>query len=357
MANIKVRHLVQKGNAFYWQPTTALRNQGWKCRKLANNMEAAIAEAEKINDELDRWRLGSGEISAVPVMNSVKSLIVSYQRSNKYLDLKPRTRRDYDYRLSIIEKWAGTTPVEAITPAAVSNLWQNLAKKSKYKANMTVAVLRLLLQHAIRPLGWLQFNPASRPDLAYIQPRSTIWTREEEELAVKIADQMGYFNLGTAILLGAYMAQREGDILKIDWRDYAGGGIFVKQNKTGAYICVPLHPVLKARLDSYTDRRGLIVKSDYDGGQYTQSSFIKNFARVRKAVCEKIPEFERCWFMDLRRTAIVRLAEAGCTEAQISAVSGHKIDTCRRILETYLPRNSTMAQEAINKLTAYLPAA
>lgn len=83
---------------------------------------------------------------------------------------------------------------------------------------------------------------------------------------------------------------------------------------------------------------------------YTQDAFTHRFDEVRKEVCKKIPEASRCKFMDLRRTAIVRLAEANCTEAQISAVSGHKIDTCRRILETYLPRNSQMAKAAITKL-------
>ncbi|MCP4392938.1 MAG: hypothetical protein GY804_01515 [Alphaproteobacteria bacterium] len=57
--------------------------------------------------------------------------------------------------------------------------------------------------------------------------------------------------------------------------------------------------------------------------------------------------------MDLRRTAVVRLAEAGATEAQIAAVTGHKIETTRQILETYLPRTSDMAEAAITKLTTH----
>lgn len=361
MANIKVRHLVQKGNSFYWQPTAALREKGWKPRKLANNLEAAIAEAEKINDELDRWRVGSCEVSSVPVINSVKALIAAYQRSNRYLDLSPRTKIDYDYRLSIIEKWAGKTPVSAITPAAVENLWQNLARTSKYKANMTITILRLILFYAIRPLGWIQFNPASHPGLGGIPPRDIVWEDDEIFAFVKTADRLGYYNLGTAVLIGVCLAQREGDILSLDWRAYDGHNVLIKQNKTGAYICVPVHPVLKARLDAYPNKSGRIIRSEYHGGEYPQSTFIKNFSKVRKIVCEQLPEFKRCQFLDLRRSAIVRLAEVGCTEAQISAVSGHKIDTCRRILETYLPRNSKMAREAIakfsNTFAAYLPAA
>lgn len=38
---------------------------------------------------------------------------------------------------------------------------------------------------------------------------------------------------------------------------------------------------------------------------------------------------------DLRRTGIVRLAEAGATTPQIAALSGHSIDYCQRIIDTY----------------------
>lgn len=356
MANIKVRHLVNRGGCYYWQPSTKLRSLGWRCRRLSDTLEAAIAEAEKINEELDGWRGGKTKVSQVPVVNSVSSLITSYKKSNKYRRLDDRTKTDYDYRLDIIEKWAGKVPVEAITRKAVHEFWEALAKTSDWKANATVRVLRLLLNYAV-DLGELGVNPASRPGLVDTPGRDVVWSVPETQKFVEIADKLGYFNVGTAILLGAFLAQREGDILSLDWSLYANGAFTVRQHKTGAYIAVPVHPILKARLDLIEDKTGLVVKSDLDGKKYTQSAFIHRFGLIRKRVIAEMPEAQRCKFLDLRRTAIVRMAEAGCTEAQISAVSGHKIDTCRRILEVYLPRNSKMAQEAISKYTQYLPLA
>lgn len=55
-------------------------------------------------------------------------------------------------------------------------------------------------------------------------------------------------------------------------------------------------------------------------------------------------------YRDLRRTLIVRLAEAGVDLPGIAAVSGHKIETCKKILETYLPRTGKMASAAIETL-------
>ena len=56
------------------------------------------------------------------------------------------------------------------------------------------------------------------------------------------------------------------------------------------------------------------------------------------------------WFLDLRRTTVVWLAEAGSTKAEVAAITGHLIDRVRTILETYLPRTGPMAVAAIAKL-------
>ncbi len=356
MARLKVRHLIKRNSGYYWQPSTALRQAGWKCRRLANTFEAAIAEAEKINADVDKWRSGAVEVATVPVVNSVSALIASYKKSKNYRKLADNTKEDYDYRLELIDKWAGKVPVTGITRKAVHDFWEKLARKSEWKANATIRVLRLLLNYAI-DMEIIGINPATRPGLISIAPRNVVWTREELFAAVESADKLKYYNIGTAILLAAFLAQREADILKLEWSDYQNGAFFIRQNKTKAYIAVPVHPILKERLDTYKDRFGLVVKSDLTGRKYTKDAFTHRFDLIRKDVCKKLPEMERCKFMDLRRTAIVNLAEAGCTEAQISAVSGHKIDTCRRILETYLPRNSTMARDAIAKYESYLPAA
>ena len=50
-----------------------------------------------------------------------------------------------------------------------------------------------------------------------------------------------------------------------------------------------------------------------------------------------------CQRRDLRRTGIVRLAEAGATTPQIAAISGQSIDYCQRIVDTYLPRRPEVA--------------
>jgi integrase len=56
-------------------------------------------------------------------------------------------------------------------------------------------------------------------------------------------------------------------------------------------------------------------------------------------------------FHDLRGTAVTRLAIAGCTEAEIAAITGHSLRDVAAILDAhYLHRDPALAENAIRKL-------
>ena len=59
-------------------------------------------------------------------------------------------------------------------------------------------------------------------------------------------------------------------------------------------------------------------------------------------------------FHDLRGTAVVTLARAGCNEVEIYSITGHKPGDVQAILTThYLPRDAEVASNAIAKLNQY----
>lgn len=58
---------------------------------------------------------------------------------------------------------------------------------------------------------------------------------------------------------------------------------------------------------------------------------------------------------DLRRTSVIRLAEADCTIPQIASITGHSLKQVEGILETYWMRTAPQADAAIAKLEAYRP--
>ncbi len=59
-------------------------------------------------------------------------------------------------------------------------------------------------------------------------------------------------------------------------------------------------------------------------------------------------------FHDLRGTAVVTLARAGCNEVEIYSITGHKPSDVQAILTAhYLPRDAEVASNAIAKLNRY----
>ena len=55
-------------------------------------------------------------------------------------------------------------------------------------------------------------------------------------------------------------------------------------------------------------------------------------------------------FHDLRGTAVTRLAEAGCSAAEIASITGHSMRDVGAILDVYLARTGKIALAAIAKL-------
>jgi hypothetical protein len=85
------------------------------------------------------------------------------------------------------------------------------------------------------------------------------------------------------------------------------------------------------------------VVSETTGKPYT----VDNFGRLFREITTAAGLPAELQYRDLRRTAVVRLAEAGCSGPEIAAITGHSLRTATQILETYLTRNTTMARNAI----------
>ena len=131
------------------------------------------------------------------------------------------------------------------------------------------------------------------------------------------------------------------------WPQYSGSAIRLRQQKTGALLDVPAHPVLRDHLDGLPRSPTSLTIVTYRGRPVKYLRFNERFRRI--AELAQIDAQAR----DLRRTAMVRMAEAGATVPQIASVSGHSIEATQRILETYLPRNRDLAEIAITRLAEY----
>jgi integrase len=355
MSRVKVRYFVekkQKGHTlYYWQPSKALRAAGFPTRRLAegsNDRGEAIKQAEALNHQLDAWYGGK---NAIPNRaGTIPWLISRYMEDERFTQLRPMSRAHYVSDLRPLEAWserAGHPPIKSITRKIARDFYRSM-KGSPGKAQSVMRVARVLFGFAMDE-GEIESNPFVKMRIKGNPPRHQVWEPEQIDAVITAAAAHGRQSVALAVALGANIGQRLGDILRMTWVQYDGTSITLKQSKTGVLLSVPCTSELKAVLDATPRTSPTMVINEYTGRPYSPAHFSRPFSAIAKDV--GIPNDLQ--FRDLRRTSVVRLAEAGCSVPEVAAISGHEIERTLKIMETYMPRNTAMARNAIAKLEDY----
>jgi integrase len=133
--------------------------------------------------------------------------------------------------------------------------------------------------------------------------------------------------------------------------DYDGEKIRVVQSKTGARVWIKCHKDLKPHLDAAVAeaRAAGIVNAPFLRALRGNAMGERYFATRWDAVAERTGTMQLNR-QDLRRAAVIRLAEAECTVPQIAAITGHSLRQVETIVEVYFVRTYEMGEAAIAKL-------
>lgn len=364
-----------------WEPGPGLRAAGFAGRDLKDDFgdwlseTAAIEAAKGLNSEIDEWRL-TGAIKKPKATKkhprSCEALADLYtggedetKAAPRWKKLSANSRRDYKSKLNIFKAEFGDIAVAALRKSDLYTWWEELyTERGHTMANGTIAVTRSLLSYAVMK-GWRHDNPAKQLGLETVPVRCVVWSPSEIERLVATADEMELWSIGDAIVLALHTGQRESDCLALKWQKTADGRAVFKQGKTGARVSVPFTPALEARLAAIQARRSSqqvvpldaeVVLEEKTGLPYTQNRFSKLFRKVReKAAAHKdFAAIATKWFLDLRDTAVTRLALAGCTVPEIRAITGHTLETVHQVLQHYLALDDRMATNGIERLKAWM---
>jgi integrase len=242
-------------------------------------------------------------------------LITDYYASRPFQNLKPSSRQIYRYVLEPLAKAHGHRSVALMTHKHASKLIQDIGEKKPGMANLTKSVLQKMMKYAVKA-EWRDDNP-----FIGIEPfkRGTHHTWTEGELkAFETRWSLGTRQrLAYALLL--YTAQRVGDVAKMTRADISSEGLHVIQQKTGAELYLPVMLELTRAMKAYP-AKGMTLIGDENGKPITRAGLSH---MMREAIKDAgLPA--KCVSHGLRKAAMRRLAEAGKTEKQIMAVSGHK---------------------------------
>jgi integrase len=284
-----------------------------------------------------------------PPSGVLLALLFQFQDSAEFqFGISPRTRKDYIKQIKRIERAFGDFPIKGLNDPRARSVfleWRDrLAQTSLRQADYAYGTLARVLSWA-HDRGLIAKNPCSKAGKLYHGTRaSKIWNDEDVERFLRTAP----LYLRLAMLLAINTGQRQGDLLRLPWSSYDGATIKLRQRKTGAYVPIPVADALKAVLDA-APRRRTIMLTNSDGKPWSESGFQGAWGKATARA-----GIRGLTFHDLRGTAVVTLARAGCNEVETYSITGHKPSDVQAILTThYLPRDAEVATNAIEKLNQY----
>ena len=269
-----------------------------------------MAEYEKAMSGA-RTAIGAGRVKP----GSVAAVVAEYFDSQQFFGSKSAgTQR---MRRGILERFRaayGERPMALLPAEWIEAL---LDSKPPHAARSWLVTLRSLCQFALKR-RYLRVDPTANIKQRAIKGDGFhTWTEEE------IAQFEAHHPIGTkprlALALLLYTGQRRSDVVRMGRQHIRNGALTVKQQKTGTELPpIPVLPELQAVLNA-TPSEHLTFLVTTTGKPYGPNHFSESF----REWCDAAGLPKHCSAHGLRKAACRRLAEAGCSEKQIAAISGH----------------------------------
>lgn len=397
------RTLATGQQGYYWVPSATLKRAGWASIPLGLDLAKAITAAEQRNEQVAQWKSGGATPKKVQKYTAPATVadVLRRFRAEHLPNVRPNTRRTYENALRKIEIWTndGATAIAAIDRDRVRKFRDGLMKVNPrtgkprhHSAHGVLRVGRTLFAFAMKEMGVIRINPFEDFGLATPTPRNQLWEDDSEAFFLSTARALGREDVAFAFDIALYTGQRMADVLAfkgIHWQavrimddrlteQLAGDdgqvmGFALRQQKTNEYVGIPVDRAMRARIDAaFAANRATLARTspgaqildaavplfiDRDSGKpWATRQFQRRWAELRTEAIERATKagntplavaLEDLQFRDTRRTCVVRMSRLGLNDQQISAITGHKLETIKKILETYAPRDNTMAASAI----------
>jgi integrase len=263
---------------------------------------AALAEAP-------RREIGASRTQA----GTVNAAVIAYYTDASFRALAPGTQQ---MRRAILERFRadyGKRRIALLQRAHIINL---LGAKKPFAARNWLKALRGLMQFLVAS-GQCADDPTMGVKVAKARAGERHSWTEDEISAFELKYPVGTrARLAMALLL--YTAQRRSDVVGMGRQHLRDGVFVVRQQKTGRVLEIPVHPRL-AEILAATPSEHLTFLTTSTGKPFSPAGFGNQFRKW----CNEAGLPKHCSAHGLRKAACRRLAEAGCTEHQISAISGH----------------------------------
>ncbi|OHC54467.1 MAG: hypothetical protein A3D16_09840 [Rhodobacterales bacterium RIFCSPHIGHO2_02_FULL_62_130] len=301
-----------KPKRYLWSPYAG----AWYFRRHGRTIRIKAEYGTQAFD-IEYWAIMGGKAPAS--RRTWAALVLSYQASDRWANLGPVSRRDYQRVIDyVLEKNAGRE-VPKLKRADVLAAMEANRDRVRF-ANYIPQVMSVLCEHAI-DLGWLDTNPAKgarRIKTPADKRRAHVpWT----DAAVATWRELAKPLPRLIFEIGVGSVQRPGDWPRFKWGDYDGDSLRVVQGKTGKALTLPCTEALRAALDAVRpdpcDLSRSILRNTYG-----QPMTYEAMAAIMRAERKRLG-LDAYDLHGLRYRGVMELAWAGCSDDEIAAYSGH----------------------------------
>jgi integrase len=256
-----------------------------------------------------------GEKRTAP--GTMRALAVSYFQSSEFTSLQPSSQKSYR---SVIEAFCDQHGDKRVATLGREHIVKLMAAKSAqnkhHAANWLRISLRVLMRHAVA-IGMRADDPTQNVKPVRIKTDGYHSWSETEIAQFESRHPIGtQARLAFALLL--YTGQRPSDVISMGRQHVAEGFIHLRQQKTGATLSIAIHPALAEILGQTSSGHLTFLTTQLGAGFSSSGSFGQWFRKRCNAAA-----LPHCSAHGLRKAAARRLAEAGCTEHEIAAITGH----------------------------------
>lgn len=276
--------------------------------------------------------------------HAVHQLATAYYASPEFAALAPRYQRQKRYRLSIAADFLGWMTFDDLADRRARAEFYRLRdahRSTPATADHIVGALSHLLAWAYER-GLIEINHAAR--LEHIAPTSSradrVWS--DDDIAAYLAVARPDF--GRLFLAALYTAARQADLCAMRAADLRDGWLTYRPTKTARSTGVVVHlPVL-----DLPPLRDLLLDPPRDGALWRDhrgEAWRPTSVQARHRATLAAAGLADLHWHDLRGTAASRMLDAGATDAQVAAITGHTLASGSS-LGAYLARTRALAQGA-----------
>lgn len=245
--------------------------------------------------------------------------IDDYTTSPHFKSNAKKTQTEYKRYLNTIARPAfGPDDPRDVKPSHLADIRDEIGSETPAKANGFLGAVGAMYAWGIEK-DWADHNPAhavTRLKGGEYQP----WPQKIWDIAA--AHLRADLFLGC--IFGLYTCQRLGDVLAMNLDHVKDDMIGVIQAKTGKLLWIPLHrelkPIVAERRKAGIGKMPLVMSPA--GKHFTVDYFHALWGLEMKKKPQCAIRDEGYVFHGLRKNAVIKLFEVGCTEKEVESISG-----------------------------------